>query len=481
MKKCLLLLIPSFLFALQLPVHKEVLDNGLTVLLHPNKQAPTVSCRLFYVTGSVHEVPGSSGLAHMLEHELFKGTRKVGITDSIADSVFMYKQDSLQALMRPLIQSGDTSHFLKLKTEHDSLVNEHRKIFVKDELWSTYQAAGGTGLNAFTSDLMTAYIVSLPKNKVELFLWLEADRMQNAVLREFYSERDVVREERRMRYDDRPTGRFYETLNSMIYEAFPYRIPTIGWPSDIENLTREKAAEHYHKYYKPRNAILVLAGDLDTAEVMPLIKKYFGSIPPGEPFPTITIRDPEQAGEKRLIVRRKDAPHLLTVVFKTPEVGDPKLYALDIAEGVLNGRSGRLYKRLVQEENLAVNVSASNSPNKYISEFSIQAELQPDADAAKAEAIIWEELEKLKVELLVPRDFQKVKNSAYASLVRSLTDMENVATMLAWYEMYGDYHIFLNWASALEKVSPEDVQKAAQESFSKSKAIIGILTKENAK
>ncbi|HOG69340.1 MAG TPA: insulinase family protein, partial [Fibrobacteraceae bacterium] len=234
MKKALLLLIPSFLFALQLPVHKEVLDNGLTVLLHPNKQSPTVSCRLFYVTGSVHEVPGSSGLAHMLEHELFKGTRKVGITDSIADSVFMYKQDSLQALMRPLIQKGDTTHYLKLKAEHDSIVNEHRKIFVKDELWSTYQAAGGTGLNAFTSDLMTAYIVTLPKNKVELFLWLEADRMQNAILREFYSERDVIREERRMRYDDRPTGRFYETLNSMIYEAFPYRIPTIGWPSDIE-------------------------------------------------------------------------------------------------------------------------------------------------------------------------------------------------------------------------------------------------------
>lgn len=481
MKKALLLLIPSFLFALQLPVHKEVLDNGLTVLLHPNKQSPTVSCRLFYVTGSVHEVPGSSGLAHMLEHELFKGTRKVGITDSIADSVFMYKQDSLQALMRPLIQKGDTTLYLKLKAEHDSIVNEHRKIFVKDELWSTYQAAGGTGLNAFTSDLMTAYIVTLPKNKVELFLWLEADRMQNAILREFYSERDVIREERRMRYDDRPTGRFYETLNSMIYEAFPYRIPTIGWPSDIENLTREKAAEHYHKYYKPRNAILVLAGDLDTAEVMPLIKKYFGSIPPGEPFPAITVRDPEQAGEKRLIVRRQDAPHLLTIVFKTPEVGDPKLYALDIAEGVLNGRSGRLHKRLVQEENLAVNVSASNSPNKYISEFSIQAELEPDADPAKAEAIIWEELEKLKVELLSQRDFQKVKNSAYASLVRSLTDMENVATMLAWYEMYGDYHIFLNWASALEKVSPEDVQKAAQESFSRKKAIIGILTKENAK
>lgn len=481
MKKCFLFLIPSLVFALNLPVHKEVLDNGLTVLLHPNKQAPTVSCRLFYVTGSVHEVPGSSGLAHMLEHELFKGTRKVGITDSIADSIYIYKQDSLQALMRPLKLSGDTSSFSKLKAEHDSLVNEHRKIFVKDELWSTYQAAGGTGLNAFTSDLMTAYIVTLPKNKIELFLWLEADRMQNAVLREFYSERDVVREERRMRYDDKPTGRFYETLNSMIYEAFPYRIPTIGWPSDIENLTREKTAEHYHKYYKPRNAILVLAGDLDTTTVMPLIKKYFSSIPSGEPFPTITIRDPEQVGEKRLTIRREDAPNLFTIVFKTPEVGDSQLYSLDIAEGVLNGRSGRLYKRLVQEENLAVNVSARNSPNKYVSEFSIQAELLPDADPIKVETIIWEELEKLKVELVSQRDFQKVKNRAFASLVRSLTDMENVATMLAWYEMYGDYRIFLNWADALEKVSPKEVQDAAQKTFLKKKATIGILTKEDAK
>ena len=233
--------------AVNLKVHKEVLPNGLTVLLHPNSQAPTVSCRLFYVTGSVHEVPGKSGLAHILEHELFKGTKKVGIQDSVADARFMAIQDSLQALIRPAKLAGDTATVKKLTAEHDSVLNEHRKIFVKDELWSAYQAAGGTGLNAFTSDLMTAYIVTLPKNKIELFMWLESDRMQNAVLREFYSERDVVREERRMRYDDKPTGRFFETLNSMIYEAFPYRVPTIGWPSDIMNLTREMADEHYRK------------------------------------------------------------------------------------------------------------------------------------------------------------------------------------------------------------------------------------------
>ena len=433
-----------------LAVHKEVLPNGLTVLLHPNKQAPTVSCRLFYVTGSVHEVPGKSGLAHILEHELFKGTHKVGIQDSVADARFMAVQDSLQALIRPAKLAGDTATVKKLTAEHDSVLNEHRKIFVKDELWGAYQAAGGTGLNAFTTDLMTAYIVTLPKNKVELFMWLESDRMQNAVLREFYSERDVVREERRMRYDDKPTGRYYETLNSLIYEAFPYRVPTIGWPSDIANLTREMADEHYRKYYKPRNAILVLAGDLDTTATMQMVKKYFGPIPAGEAFPPLTVRDPEQVGEKRFTQVRPDAPNLYTLVFKTPEVGDPEIYALDIAEGVLNGRSGRLYKRLVEQEKLAVSVSAGNSPNKYVSEFSVRVNMRPDADPAKVEKIVWEELEKLKNEPVSEREFQKVKNHAYAGLVRSFTDMENVATMLAWYEMYGDYHIFLNWGGTRE-------------------------------
>lgn len=461
-----------------LPVHKEVLPNGLTVLLHPNKQAPTVSCRLFYVTGSVHEVPGKSGLAHLLEHELFKGTKKVGITDSIADARFMALQDSLQALIRPAKIAGDTAAVKRLTAEHDSIVNEHRKIFVKDELWSAYQAAGGTGLNAFTTDLMTAYIVTLPKNKIELFMWLEADRMQNAVLREFYSERDVVREERRMRYDDKPTGRYYESLNSLIYEAFPYRVPTIGWPSDIANLTREMADEHYRKYYKPRNAILVLAGDLDTTSTMEMVKKYFSDIPAGEAFPPLTIRDPEQAGEKRLTVKRPDAPNLFTLVFKTPEVGDDILYSLDIAEGVLNGRSGKLYKRLVEQEKLAVNAGASNSPNKYVSEFGITVNMRPDADPAKVEAIVWEELEKLKTEPVSEREFQKVKNHAYAGLVRSLTDMENVATMLAWYEMFGDYKMFLQWADQLNKVSANGVQAAAQKTFVREKSVAGLLLKE---
>jgi len=422
----LLLTILSFFslaFSQDIKVRKEVLQNGLTVLLYENKQAPTVACRLFYLTGSVNEVPGNSGLAHLLEHELFKGTQK----------------------LKP------------------------------DELWSAYQEAGGTDLNAFTTDLLTAYFVNLPRNKVELFLWLEADRMQNAVLRDFYSERDVVKEERRLRYDDPPRGRYRETLRTMIYEAYPYRIPTIGWPSSIENLTQEQAEEHYKKYYKPRNAILVFAGDFSADTLLPKIKTYFGGIPAGEHFPDITLREPEQAGEKRLIVRRSDSPPSIDIIFKTPAVGDSAIYALEIAEGVLNGRSGRLYKRLVEEEQLATSASASNSPNKTLSTFTVSVSLRPNASPEKAEQVVWEELEKLKKEPVNEREFKKVLNNVYASQIRGLTDMAGVATNLAWYEVFGSYNLYLNWAASLEKVSRSAVQNAASDYFTRKNAVVGWL------
>ncbi|MCL2259731.1 MAG: insulinase family protein [Fibromonadales bacterium] len=419
----LLLLLATLAFSQDIKVRKEVLPNGLTVLLYENKQAPTVACRLFYLTGSVHENPGNSGLAHLLEHMLFKGSEK-------------------------------------LKA---------------DELWSAYQEAGGTDLNAFTTDLMTAYFVNLPRNKVELFLWLESDRMQNSVMRDFKAERDVVREERRMRYEDPPRGRYRETLRGMIYELYPYRIPTIGWASSIENLTQEQAEEHYRKYYKPRNAILVFAGDFSADSLLPKIHAYFGSIPTGEPFPEIHLKEPEQAGEKRLIVRRNDATPSVDIYFKTPSVEDPAIYALDIAEGVLNGRSGRLYKRLVEEEKLATSANASNNPNKAVSTFSVSVALKPGASHAKAEAIVWEELEKLKKELVNEREFQRVINNAYAAQVRSLTDMAGVATNLAWFEMYGSYNLYLNWAKSLESVSREAVKNAATHYFTKNNTVTGWM------
>jgi predicted Zn-dependent peptidase len=282
-------------------------------------------------------------------------------------------------------------------------------------------------------------------------------------------------EERRMRYDDPPRGRYRETLRTMIYEAHPYRIPTIGWQSSIASLTLEQAEEHYKKYYKPRNAILVLAGDFSADTLLPKINSYFGNIPAGESLPEIHLKEPEQAGEKRLIVRRSDATPSIDIIFKTPGIGDSAIYALDIAEGVLNGRSGRLYKRLVEEEKLATSASAGNSPNKGISTFTISISLRPEASPEKAEAIVWEELEKLKKELVNEREFQKVLNNAYAAQLRSLTDMAGVATNLAWYEMFGSYNLYLNWAKSLEMVNREAVRNATSRYFIRSNAVIGWL------
>lgn len=464
--------------ALDIKVHHEVLENGLQVLIHHNPQAPVVACRIFYVTGSVHEKPGNSGLTHMVEHMLFKGTRKVGIKDSVADVIYLRMQDSLQGLIRPLLLRGDTAGAAKWQAEHDSLVRLHREIFIKDELWESYQQAGGTDLNAFTTDLMTAYFVTLPRNRMELFLWLESDRMQNAVFRDFYAERDVVREERRTRTDDTPTGRYRETLRATFYEAFPYRIPTIGWPSDIMNLTREMAQDHYRRYYKPNNAILVFVGDVHAQDLMPQVRRYFGAIPRGEDFPPITLREPEQVAEKRIIQRRNDAQPQLDILFHTPAVGHMDLYALDIVEGVLSGRSGRLHRRLVQDEKLAVSVSASNTPNKYISSFSINVRLRQGADPARVESLVWEELEKLMNTQVNERELQKVRNQTYGTLVRSLTGIEHVATMLAWYQMFGDWKMLTQWPERINAVEAAQIQDVAKRYFLRRRSTTGMLLPE---
>lgn len=466
--------------SIDLKVKRIVLDNGLTVLLHENHQAPTVACRLFYATGSVHEKQGSTGLAHMLEHMLFKGTRKVGVTDSAGDAQFILQEDSLQAQIRMAAYRRDTLAQQLYQRRHDSILNEHRKLFIKDELWETYLKAGGTGLNAYTTDLVTAYHVTLPRNKVELFFWLESDRMQNAVLREFYPERDVVREERRMRTDDSPTGRYFESLEAIFYEAFPYRNPTIGYSSDIMNLTREKAEEHYAKYYKPNNAILSLAGDFQPDSILPMIEKYFGSISRGVDFDPVAQQEPAQAGEKRLIVRRNDSKPRVDLLFHTPGVGSPDIYALDIMESVLNGRAGRLYRRLVEKEQVAVSTDAGNAVKLYHSAFEVEAVLKEGQAPEKVEEILWDELNRLKTEAVSERELAKVRNQLYASKARTLSDMEDVASMLAYYELYGDYTLVNRWMDEVAKVTPQQVQEVARKYFLKKLVTVGWLVREDA-
>lgn len=466
-------------------VHR-VLPNGLTVILYPSKQAPTVACRLFYVTGSVHERPGNTGIAHLLEHMLFKGTRRTGTRDTVADARIEARietvMDSLDRLTAaPKADPADSSRIRALRGAYDSLIAAQRKLMVPYELWDAYEKAGGTGLNAFTSDLMTAYIVTLPRNRVELFLWLEADRMQNAVLREFYPERDVVTEERRMRVEDRPTGRYWESLMGVFYEAHPYRLPTIGYPSDIRHLTRRQAMEHYRDYYKPNNAILVLAGDLDTAAALRDIERYFGGIPRGEEFPPVVTAEPAQAGEKRLTVRRADAAPRLDVLFHTPGYlpeDHADLAALDVLEGVLSGKSGRLYRRLVAESGLAVSASAGNGVDKYTSSFQVAVGLDGTPDLAKVEAAVWDVLEALGRDTISARELQRARNQVAARSVRSVEDLEELATELAYWEMRGGpdgWKDVNRFPASVQAVTAQQVREVAARYFRRDAATVGVI------
>lgn len=456
-------------------VHKSVLPNGLRILLVPRAYSPTIACRLFFTTGSVHEAPGTTGIAHMLEHMLFKGTHKVGISDSIQDGMYMRSIDSILAIERA---TTDTLFKAKLHAQYDTLLAKHRQLFIKDELWGAYKAEGATGLNAFTSDLMTAYFVTLPKNKLELFLWLEADRMQNAVLREFLPERDVVMEERRMRYEDSPYGRYFETLTSLFYEAHPFRQPTIGYASDISAFTREKATEHYRKYYKPNNAILVLAGDLDTTETLKMIRKYFSAIPSGDTLAPIVTREPEPVGEKRITVYKDAAQPRMDYLFLTPGYPHNDLYALDIAQGVLSGKSGRLYTKLVEGKKVVLDAGASNEMELYHSSFHISLQLDPNISTEVVQKELWKVIDSLKAYPISERELQRVKNQVLVSSQQSLQDLEHLATELAFHELRGGWEAINEIPEAIRKVNAAQVQEVFRSYIKRNKATLGVVLPE---
>jgi predicted Zn-dependent peptidase len=269
----------------------------------------------------------------------------------------------------------------------------------------------------------------------------------------------------------------------VFYEAHPYRFPTIGYPSDIARLTRRQAEEHYRKYYKPNNAILVLAGDIDTASALRDIDRYFGSIPRGEDFPPVVTAEPPPAGEKRLTVRRGDAAPRLDIMFHTPGFPHEDLFALDVLEGVLSGKSGRLHKRLVTDLKLAVSAGAGNGVDKYTSSFHLGIGLDGSPDIGKVEAAVWEVLDGLGRDTVSSRELQRARNQVAARSIRSVEDMESLATELAYWEMRGagngnergGWQNINRFPAAVQAVTAEQVRAVAARYFRRDAATVGVI------
>jgi predicted Zn-dependent peptidase len=483
MNKILLLLFSAILFSsysfeFKLPVHYDTLDNGLRVIIVPDTNVAVVSCRLYYFVGSMYEGPGTTGLSHMYEHMMFKGTRRLGTSNFEKERPIMRKIDSLDVHLQQQRQNrsgvADTAESVYMQ-QILKLLEKQRQFIKKDEIWELYQNNGGTHLNAWTSDDMTAYIVTLPENKIELFYWIESDRMRNPVLREFHSEREVVAEERRMRYDNRPVSKYWERLNALFYVAHPYRLPTIGWNSDIESYTRKGLEEHVYRYYTPDNALIVLSGSVDPAQALRDIKRYFGTVPrAAQPKKEVVTREPPPAGQTRFTMQEQ-AESRLDMMFHTPGYPHDDLYRIDVIEALFSGRSGRLYKRLVDEEGLCTDAGASNGLRLHDGYFHIWAELKQGVDPRKVERIIGEEIAKLTQALPTDREMLRIKNEIRMSFVTGLGSLEGLSDRLAWFERLRTWKDLLTYPDEIASVKKEEIRITAKKYLDIQLATIGLL------
>ena len=480
----------------QLPtIVEKTLSNGMKLVLVERHDQPTISCGWMARVGSSNERPGITGLAHLFEHMMFKGTRTIGTRDARRDAELNDLQDKVQAeirkemtILREQQRRGEivsmmdpkarTPKLQQLLQEFEKLVQEQRGLIVKDEMDKLYTQAGGTGLNASTSQDRTFYIVGIPSNKLELWMWLESDRLANPVFREFYSERDVILEERRQTLESRPGGVVGEAFNAMTWIASPYLWEVIGWPSDIAQVTREQANEFFATFYAPNNLTAVLVGDLDPARATALAEHYFGRIPANpKGVPEVVTMEPPQPAEQRMNAEVETTPSI-QVEFKTVPAVHKDAPALQALGGILGGApmfmgrpggpgggrapSGRLHKALVLEQKLATSASASARGQKLGGTFILRATPAPGRQPAELEAKLYAELERIVKDGVTDEELARFKKSAEVGLYNRLETNAGIRETLSQYLAAGTVQDFLDAPKRIQGVRKEDVQRVAK-------------------
>ena len=473
----------AFGFSLEGRVTEYTLDNGMKVLMLERHESPTISFHLRFRVGAVDENVGATGTAHLLEHMLFKGTKTLGTKNYAEEEKVLSRMDSVMASLETEKAKGEKADkdFLKyLEETRRNLQTEHKKWVVKDEIERIYSENGAVGLNAFTSQDSTAYVVSLPSNRLELWARIESDRILSPVLREFYSERDVVMEERRRSVDSRAKRMLMENFLAASFMAHPYGRPIIGWASDIQNLDRRATEEFFRTFYSPANTVLAVVGDVNPEMALPLIKKYFERIPRQPLPPPLKTREPEQGGERRIQVESDTNPYMI-MGFHKPNSPHPDDAVCEIIEGLLSyGRTSRLYRRLVEEEKIAVGASGSNgSPGeRYPNLFIFSGTPRHPHTVEELEKALFEELERLKREPVSEPELQKIKNQMETSFLRKLDSNSSLAYWLSYGQsLFGTWRYVTDRIQAYEKVTAEDVRRVAQKYFIPRNRTVATLVK----
>ena len=402
------------------------LENGLKVLFIEEHKAPVATFQVWYRAGSRNEPAGKSGLSHLLEHMMFKGTPKYG------PSVFS-------------------------------------RIVQKN---------GGAD-NAYTTKDYTVYFELFSSDRITLPLDLEADRMQNLTIdvKEMLSERSVVMEERRLRYEDDPQSSLFEEVVAAAFKAHPYQRPVIGWMSDIKSIERDDLYNYYKTYYSPDNAVVVIVGDVNADEIIRQVSRFFRDIPAGPPRKNISSIEPEQRGERRVLLKREaELPYIL-IAYHTPSFPDEDSYALDVLSQILSGgKSSRLYQSLVYEKKIAIDVDADYSGfNRDSYLFFFDATASPDKDIKEVEDSLYSEIDKIKTEPPSEREIQKAKNQIESSFIMEQDSIYMQAMKYGMFEMLGDWRLIDKYLEGIRKVTAEDVMNVARKYLKEENGTVGIL------
>ena len=431
--------------------------------------------------GADREVPGITGLAHMFEHMAFKGTDKIGTTDYAAEKVALEKVEQTYAAYdreRRRDVGRDEKKVAELEKAWKDAIAEADKYVVKNEFGEIVEREGGAGLNAFTSSDETAYHYSFPSNRLELWAYLESERFLHPVLREFYKERDVVFEERRMRSDSSPTGRLIEQFLGSAFIAHPYRRPVVGWASDLRAFSATDAANFYNQNYVPANLVVAVVGDVKASEVLPLVEEYFGRLPAGnKPEPLRTVEPPQNA-EREVTLREATQPWFIEGYHK-PDARDADEAVYDSIQDLMsNGRVSRLYRALVRDKKIAAFAGGFNDfPGpKYPNLFVFYAVPAPGHTPDEIGQAVRAEIERLKNQDISDEELKMVTTRAKADLIRQLASNEGLAQQLATMQaLFGDWRELFKQVANLDKVTKADIRRVANKTFVASNRTVGKI------
>ncbi len=466
-------------------VTEFTLENGLHFIIIERDIAPVASFVTFVDVGSANEPVNNTGIAHIFEHMVFKGSKDIGTTNWKEESKHIEAMDrAYRAWVREKYQPvPDEEKMAQYWDEFEKHKEAAAEYVVTNEFNEIVSREGATGLNAFTSADATGYFYSLPQNKAELWFSLESDRFKNPVFREFFEEKEVIMEERRMRTDSNPVGRLVEEFISVAFSAHPYRNPVIGWPSDITTTTIEDTRRFYETYYSPSSFTIAIAGDVDPVQMKEFAEIYFGDIPAGEPAPEVRTVEPEQRGERRFVIEDDSQPFFIAGYHTVHQMHED-WPALQLLGSIISeGRTSRLYRRMVQDEQLALNVQAFNGfpGTKYPSMFITFAVPNQGVDLDMIESTIEEEIQKTKDGDITQEELDRAVTNARADLVRSLNNNMGLALQLAeTHGQQGDWRRVFTYLDELQSVTLEDLQRVASQYFVQKNRTVGKIVNREA-